>query len=350
MENKKYALLIDADNISANYIGYILKEIIEKHGVITYKRIYGDWTSPHAGKWKEKLLEYSITPIQQFSNVSGKNASDSALIIDAMDILYADNVEGFCLVSSDSDFTRLATRLRESGMTVVGMGEEKTPRSFRTACSIFTGLEVLRELDKPEPEEGVVEVLRDLSQEHISKEIEYIIIEDQENGNEKGTVLSEIGSRLLNKYPEFDVRKYGYSLLSKFLEEMPQFISEKSNNRISIYMANSENYKSEVFTYIIECVKLNQGRAYELAELGQKIHSKFLNFTTKDFGYSKLSKLIQNIPTLEVKNNENGVKAVYIKEEEIKKESIKKETVRKHTVKRGTGKKLAVQKTPPTQK
>lgn len=312
MDNKKFALLIDADNISASYIGYILKEIIEKHGIITYKRIYGDWTSPQANKWKEKLLEYSIMPIQQFVNVSGKNASDSALIIDAMDILYTGNVDGFCLISSDSDFTRLATRLRESGMIVVGMGEEKTHRSFRAACSVFTGLEILREQEKVEQGECVVETIIDLSIEFIGKEIEYIIMENKGNG--RGTRLGEIGSRLLNKYPEFDVRKYGYSLLSKFLEEMPQFILEKKDKQINVFMSNGEHYKNEVISFILECVNRNSGRAYELAELGQKIHSQFTNFNTKDFGYSKLSTLIRNIPTLEIKDNDNGVKAVYFTE------------------------------------
>ena len=124
MEDKHYAVLIDADNISSKYIAYILDEMT-KYGVITYKRIYGDWTSPQAGRWKDALMENSIVPIQQFRNTVGKNATDSTLIIDAMDILYTGNVDGFCIVSSDGDFTRLASRLKESGMDVIGMGEIK---------------------------------------------------------------------------------------------------------------------------------------------------------------------------------------------------------------------------------
>ena len=123
MENKRFALLIDADNISAKYISVILEEL-STYGITTYKRIYGDWTSTQASKWKNQLLENSVIPVQQFSNTVGKNATDSTLIIDAMDILYTGNVEGFCIVSSDSDFTRLASRLRESGMEVIGMGED----------------------------------------------------------------------------------------------------------------------------------------------------------------------------------------------------------------------------------
>ena len=144
MENKRFALLIDADNISAKYIGDILEEL-STYGIITYKRIYGDWTSSQANKWKKELMENSVIPVQQFSNTVRKNATDSTLIIDAMDILYTGNVQGFCIVSSDSDFTRLAIRLRESGMEVIGMGEEKTPRSFRVACTRFVNLENLGE-------------------------------------------------------------------------------------------------------------------------------------------------------------------------------------------------------------
>lgn len=154
MEDKHYAVLIDADNISSKYIAYILDEMT-KYGVITYKRIYGDWTSPQAGRWKDALMENSIVPIQQFRNTVGKNATDSTLIIDAMDILYTGNVDGFCIVSSDGDFTRLASRLKESGMDVIGMGENKTPRSFRAACSVFTDLELLLEAAEEEEETPV---------------------------------------------------------------------------------------------------------------------------------------------------------------------------------------------------
>ena len=141
-EDKKFAVLIDADNVSAKYIKYILDEI-SNYGVATYKRIYGDWTKPSAGSWKEILLENSITPVQQYGYTVGKNATDSAMIIDAMDILYSNHVDGFCIVSSDSDFTKLASRLRESGMLIVGMGEKKTPKPFIAACNQFKYLDVL---------------------------------------------------------------------------------------------------------------------------------------------------------------------------------------------------------------
>ena len=140
--DKRFAVLIDADNVSDKYIKPILDEI-SNDGIITYKRIYGDWTRPALAPWKNVLLSHSITPIQQYSYTTGKNATDSAMIIDAMDILYSGNVDGFCIVSSDSDFTRLAARLRESGMHVIGMGEKKTPKPFISACNRFVYLEIL---------------------------------------------------------------------------------------------------------------------------------------------------------------------------------------------------------------
>lgn len=148
MENSKvFALLIDAENVSPKYIKTIIDEV-SMYGTPAYKRIYGDWTSPDMASWKKVLLEHNLTPIQQFSYTQGKNASDSAMIIDAMDVLYAGNVDGFCLVSSDSDFTRLAARLRESRMFVIGMGESKTPTAFKAACDTFKYLDVLMGLKK----------------------------------------------------------------------------------------------------------------------------------------------------------------------------------------------------------
>ena len=152
--DKRFAVLIDADNVSDRYIKNIMDELANE-GIVTYKRIYGDWTKPALASWKNVLLNHSITPIQQYSYTIGKNATDSAMIIDAMDILYSGNVEGFCIVSSDSDFTRLASRLRESGMYVIGMGERKTPQPFVNACNRFKYLEVISgSLDKEKKSQG----------------------------------------------------------------------------------------------------------------------------------------------------------------------------------------------------
>jgi len=179
-----------------------------KYGVVTYKRIYGDWTSSQANKWKKELMENSITPIQQFRNTVGKNATDSTLIIDAMDILYTESVDGFCIVSSDGDFTRLASRLRESGMHVIGMGENKTPRSFRAACTVFTDLELLLDQSEEATSKGTAKAGAKkkaenvISQKTIVNDIIEIITENDNKGRETG--LGEIGSRLQKKYSDFD--------------------------------------------------------------------------------------------------------------------------------------------------
>ena len=216
----RFALLIDADNVSAKYIKPITDEL-SKYGTVTIKRIYGDWTLTLHAKWKDTLLENSITPIQQFGYTQGKNATDSAMIIDAMDILYGGSVDGFCIVSSDSDFTRLASRLRESGLTVIGMGEKKTPTAFRKACDIFTTLELLLKGTGGRPGNGhdrghggAGPSIKDVEQAVVS-----IVTDNLNNG--KATGLGEVGSRLLKRYPDFDVRSYGTNQLKKLLGEFP---------------------------------------------------------------------------------------------------------------------------------
>lgn len=295
MDDKRFALLIDADNISAKYIGGILDEIT-KYGVATYKRIYGDWTSTQATKWKEELLTNSIVPIQQFSNTTGKNATDSALIIDAMDILYGERVDGFCIVSSDSDFTRLASRLRESGMTVIGMGEEKTPQSFRNACTKFTNLENLFNADEDTADES-----NGLTQTMIENAIASIITENQNKGRDTG--LGEIGSRLGNKYPDFDVRNFGYSYLSKYLEELKRFEVTKIDSTITVSIRNNDKDKDAVIEYIKQMIQSKNNRKIGLSELSNLVHQKFIDFNLKEYGYSQFFKFVQSIDGVEVEED-----------------------------------------------
>lgn len=305
MNDKKFAVLIDSDNISAKYISYILDEMT-KYGVITYKRIYGDWTSSQMGKWKMELLENSITPIQQFSNTVGKNATDSALIIDAMDLLYTDHVDGFCIVSSDSDFTKLASRLRESGKEVIGMGEEKTPKSFRAACTIFTNLEILLDQDEEAIGGGTV------GREVIEQDIATIILGNDDK--DRATGLAEIGNRLVKKYSDFDVRSYGYSSLSKFLEETDGFELKRTKNVVTVCMKDNRTKKQEMVDYAIMLVK-NSGRSgLELAALGNGIHRGYADFKVKDYGYSTFSKFVQSIPQLEILEM-RGHNMVFLKQE-----------------------------------
>ena len=234
--DKRFALLIDADNVSAKYIKPILDEL-SKYGTVTIKRIYGDWTSTLHAKWKEALLDNSITPIQQFSYTVGKNATDSAMIIDAMDILYTNSVDGFCLVSSDSDFTRLASRIRESGLTVVGMGEKKTPTPFRKACDVFTTLELL----VGEARRGK-EGASSLTIEEVERAVVGIITDNQNNG--KSTGLGEVGSRLLKRYPDFDVRSFGTNLLSKLLSEFKSVNIRKEGSNVRVELAEGAEHES----------------------------------------------------------------------------------------------------------
>lgn len=330
MEEKRFALLIDADNISAKYIAEILDEMT-KYGVITYKRIYGDWTNTQATKWKEELLANSIIPIQQFSNTTGKNATDSALIIDAMDILYTNNVDGFCIVSSDSDFTRLASRLRESGMMVIGMGEEKTPRSFRAACTIFTSLEILVNQDDENQEEMNGQKVEEntkggtkvqakkeksktesnvISKNSIENAIVSIITENENKG--KMTALGEIGSRLLLKYPDFDVRNYGYSLLSKFLEEGSNFELKKVNSTLTVILKDNGQPKEDLVRFIKENVARYGKRGVSISKLSNQVYAEYKNFNVKDYGYSQFSKFVQSIDGIEVRENSTNRKYAYI--------------------------------------
>ncbi|MEY8460776.1 NYN domain-containing protein [Eggerthellaceae bacterium 24-137] len=240
--DKRFALLIDADNVSARYIKPILNEL-SKYGTVTIKRIYGDWTLTLHAKWKDALLENSITPIQQFGYTQGKNATDSAMIIDAMDILYTDNVDGFCLVSSDSDFTRLASRLRESGRTVIGMGEKKTPVPFRRACDVFTTLELLVQNKRERSGSGSGNGGSAVPKDAVEQAVVDIITDNQNNG--KSTGLGEIGSRLQKRYPDFDVRSYGTNLLSKLLEEFTRVTITKDHSSVTVELADGAEEKSE---------------------------------------------------------------------------------------------------------
>ena len=230
-----------------------------------------------------------------------------------MDILYTNNVDGFCIVSSDGDFTRLAGRLRESGMEVIGMGENKTPRSFRAACSVFTDLELL--LDQQEEEQihkkSGKKAKNFLKQNKIENAIIEIIMENENKGRQTG--LGEIGSRLQKKYSDFDVRNYGYSSLSTFLEEIESFELKKVNNTVIVGVKEDNSVKKCVVKFAIECVRQAGKNGLELGALGQKIHKKYPNFKVKEYGYSTLSKFIYGIKLLKIDNIDENRKLVFLK-------------------------------------
>jgi len=238
----KFAVLIDADNVPYANVKEMFEEIA-KYGTPTFKRIYADWTKPTVSGWKNVLLENAITPIQQYSYSTGKNASDSALIIDAMDILYTGKVDGFCIVSSDSDFTRLATRLREAGMKVIGIGEKKTLTPFITACDKFIYIEILKKTDlEPIVENSTKRTTKNTKATNnpISKIDPKIIkllansITDLEDEN-GWAFLGELGNLMLKKKPDFDPRNYGFPKMLALIKNIDQFeIDERDSGKNNI--------------------------------------------------------------------------------------------------------------------
>ncbi len=258
----KLAVLIDADNVPYSNVKGMMEEIA-KYGTPTTKRIYADWTKPNAGGWKSVLLEHAITPIQQYSYTVGKNSSDSALIIDAMDLLYSDKLDGFCIVSSDSDFTRLAIRLRESGMKVIGIGEKKTPNSFIVACDRFIYIEVLdgaikkklpkirlaeenkKVVDPSASKQAKQKVTAKTAEKSVPKPLNKIdnqtieLIEDtlEAIGDEDGwAFLGDVGNLIVKKKPEFDPRNYGFSKLTPMLKSLTDIleIDERESDKKGI--------------------------------------------------------------------------------------------------------------------
>ena len=228
----RLAVLIDGDNIPSKHVKEMMEEIA-KYGNPTIKRIYGDWTKPHLSKWKNVLLENAVTPIQQYGYTTGKNATDSAMIIDAMDILYSEKVDGFCLVSSDSDFTRLATRLREAGMKVYGIGEKKTPNPFIVACDKFIYIEIL----KPEEEEtgattSVKKAAKKKDVDSITPKIIHLIestIEDVAD-DDGWAFLGDVGGLLQKKQPNFDARNFGFLKLTPLIKSIKSIELEQREN------------------------------------------------------------------------------------------------------------------------
>jgi uncharacterized LabA/DUF88 family protein len=252
LNDLRLAVLIDADNIPYSNVKGMLEEIA-KYGTPTFKRIYGDWTKPTISGWKSVLLENAITPIQQYSYTRGKNSTDSALIIDGMDILYSGKVDGFCIVSSDSDFTRLATRLREAGMKVIGIGERKTPHPFIVACDKFIYLEIIasstatldsapevRKKGKPVVKKKKKEDPETQTPANIVKRLIASSISDiaDENG---WAYLGDVGNLILKKQPDFDPRNFGFPKLTPLIRSLDFEIDERESgqNHIKhIYIRN----------------------------------------------------------------------------------------------------------------
>ncbi|MEI6088658.1 MAG: NYN domain-containing protein [Bacteroidota bacterium] len=242
IKDLRLAVLIDADNVPYSNVTQMFEEIA-KYGTPTFKRIYADWTKPTVSGWKNVLLENAITPIQQYSYSTGKNSSDSAMIIDAMDILYSGKVDGFCIVSSDSDFTRLATRLREAGMKVIGIGEKKTLRPFITACDKFIYIEILKannitsvDKEKTKPSEKanspIVSPINKIDNQLLKLLTESISDLADEDG---WAFLGELGNLILKKKPDFDSRNYGFEKMLPLIKSLNKFeIDERETGKRKI--------------------------------------------------------------------------------------------------------------------
>ena len=316
----RLAVLIDADNASRTAMKDVMAEVAV-YGTPTIKRIYGDWTTPNLASWKPLLLENAITPVQQYGYTTGKNSTDSAMIIDAMDILYSGNVDGFCLVSSDSDFTKLAQRLREAGMFVMGIGEQKTPKPFRAACDTFKLLEIISSEDAAETaptNKGRANALTTSKTEvpsideiqktitgidEIQKAITKLLIEN--NSQNQPIILARVGNFLTKRFSDFDVRNYGYSKLSTFLESLnnSDFQVVKLHGGYFVQEKSASTSKADIEKEIIRLIQNNKGHVDNLSIIHEELKKKFPDFDVKQYGFSRISSFIRSFGTFKIKDN-----------------------------------------------
>lgn len=304
-ERMQFAVLIDADNISSRYATTIFEEL-ETYGISTYRRIYGNWSKGNG--WSEGLLlEHSIMPVQQFSYTTGKNATDMAMVIDAMDILYKNKIQGFCLVTSDSDFTRLAMRLREENMFVLGMGESKTPLALTRACNRFIHLNLVAEQNKAAVADLDVIGGEEQNVTPISEVRQAILTVINENGG-KQVDLARVGNRLNDKFSDFDARNYGYSKLSTMVaEEIPELRVFKKNNLYYVERCSSltkEELEGEICRMIEKC----GGTVDNLSTLNDELHKKYKQLDFKQFGFSRISSFLRSMKSVEVRENKVTLK------------------------------------------
>lgn len=306
-ETKQFAVLIDSENVSSKYADSIFKEL-SGYGFGAIRRIYGNWSK--ASDWGQNVLvEHAIIPIHQFSYTTGKNSSDMLMVIDAMDILYSNQIDGFCLVTSDSDFTRLVMRLREAGKMVIGMGESKTPLSLTRACNKFIHLNLISEDSTEAPADTTVrgaKVNGAAEEEHtiaslatIEKEILSIL----SNREEPLMALGGIGSQLSQRFPDFDVRNYGYTKFITFLKEaMPNSIRLVKTGTSYYACKNNELTRDELEQAVIQFID-SQKTVNNLGSIVLYLKERYPQFDLNDYGYSRISSFLRNIPQLSVSNN-----------------------------------------------
>jgi len=312
LSENNIALLIDVDNVSAKYVKSIFDEL-NAFGTVSIRRIYGNWKRTYG--WDEDLLlEYSIQPIQQFDYTKGKNATDMAMVIDAMDILYTNNIDVFCIVTSDSDFTKLAMRLRESQAYVIGMGESKTPIALTKACNKFLHLDLIAS-DEPK----IVEIVENVQNEKNAEIPETMesnvtpISQIQESilnmiAESDCLTLGEVGSSLGKLFTDFDVRNYGYTKLNVFIrEEFPKIHIEEKDGSFFVKMKNDVDIIT-VKKEIIEIIKSNRGVIGNLSIIHKALKTKHNHFNLKDYGFSRFSSLLRSIDEISVDGNKVKLK------------------------------------------
>ncbi len=301
-----FALLIDADNVSAKYIKIIFDEL-SSYGTVSIRRVYGNWAKNY--DWTQSaLLEYSIQPIQQFDYTKGKNATDMLMVIDAMDILYSGNVDGFCIVTSDSDFTKLAMRLREDRMYVIGMGESKTPAALVKACDRFVHLDLIAG-EESKQENVNVKPKSDTAVTSVEQIEEAIISYIHFSENENTVSLSGVGSFLKQKFTDFDVRNYGYSQLSTFMREKCgrlKLVDEANGYCVAI---NNEISLDTVKNEIMDMIRKNGGIIRNLSVVYDELRKNHRHFILKNYGFSRTSSFLRSFPELEVSENTVCLKA-----------------------------------------
>ena len=314
---KKYALLIDAENADIKYLSNILNEL-KTYGNVTYKRMYGDFTSSTMKEWNARALEYAIVPIQQPHYSKYKNAADIMLVIDAMDILYNKSVDGFCIVSNDSDYTRLVNRLCEAGYEVIGMGSSNASKTLKAACTEFKNLEKIfsDDLDvaptaKTSSKKGKKNIdILDTDDddkgdtitpiEEIRQSIMMIVQKDDMAG------LGGLKSTLQRQYTDFDERNYGFTSIRKFIESMRDFQIIQDGTSLYVTMKTPDHAEIEVEQFIRS---LLFKEPYEMGELSNKVHEKFEGFNPKSYGYNQFGKFVTNIDGVVVTRVDNKVYA-----------------------------------------
>ena len=292
MENQnRIALLIDAENISYKYIDTIFDELKEI-GSVTIRKVYGDLSKEGTKPWVNPIQKYAITPVQQYQNTKGKNSSDMALVIDAMDILYNNPVEVFCIASSDSDFTRLASRIRQEGKMVIGMGESKSSQPFVNAFDKFQYLDLIDEENAEAGSEKEITPINEIKNEVMA------FLESNDGYVEN---LSLVKNNIQKKFPDFDSRNYGCSKFSKFIAQLSDEIEVIINNNINLVRFKNSKTRKNVENFVIDTILSSKKKSLNIGEVNKKVKERYPDFTPKDYGYKQVKLFFTNI---------NGVKLV----------------------------------------